>query len=196
MGVVQLIVTARAEEEVGERYRLSSRARGRGYCWLGCTGWRSAEGDRVGVVSILRMKVIDRDLDVLIFVAELQTVGATQPGVVDLWIDHKGVLHVRARGLTAKAAEVVHSLCIESARDARVGRNVWDSGLGQKAGLPNLSGRLRKDNILALKLDRGETEIITFSARRQRVDVADGSSTDLHSVQTTLTQHQPKGLAA
>ncbi len=59
-----------------------------------------------------------------------------------------------------------------------------------------VTATVRKDNILAVKLDRGETEIITFSARRQSTDVVDGSSTDPHTVQTTSTQHQPKGIAA
>jgi hypothetical protein len=76
---------------------------------------------------------------------------------------------------------------------------------------------VKRDNILAVKLDREESEIITFSARRQSIEVADESraneifershqefmktirqkcSSLPSSIEPHTVQHQQKGLFA
>src|SRR5258708_7776491 len=88
------------------------------------------------------MEVVIRDDDVLILIAELQAVSAAQPRVVDLWIDDVRILYIRTRRLTSEAAEVVHPLRIQAARDPGIGRNIGNPRLRKQTRLPDRRRRL------------------------------------------------------
>jgi hypothetical protein len=59
-----------------------------------------------------------------------------------------------------------------------------------------VTARVRKNNILALKLDRGESEIVTFSARRLKVEPADEALSNAYHAKKREAQmaklHQSK----